>query len=132
MKLGKLMFAGLLLGISFQSVAQSQPTPVPADLRKEGVTTPKLIRAKDPKYPRSAHHVSGECILIVAVDTSGMPQEAQVTQSATLGLSPENRAAGLGMDASALAAVQAYRFKPAMKNGEPVKVYMRVVVDFHS
>ncbi len=36
----------------------------------------------------------------------------------------------MGLDENAIAAVQKYRFKPAMQNGHPVAVYLGIAVDF--
>jgi protein TonB len=38
----------------------------------------------------------------------------------------------MGLDEKAVEAVQQYKFKPAMKNGLPVAVYLRVEVNFRS
>jgi protein TonB len=40
------------------------------------------------------------------------------------------RPAGLGLDEKALAAVQQYKFSPAMQDGKPVKVDLYVDVNF--
>lgn len=51
--------------------------------------------------------------------TLGIPREVRVL-----------RGAGMGLDERAVAAVQQWRFKPAMENGKPVAVRMNVIVDF--
>ena len=40
------------------------------------------------------------------------------------------RGIGLGLDEKAVEAVRQYKFKPAMKNGQPVTVEMNVEVNF--
>jgi protein TonB len=48
-----------------------------------------------------------------------MPQNVQVTKKL-----------GYGLDEEAVAAVNQYRFKPAMQNGGPVPVKLTVEVNF--
>jgi protein TonB len=40
------------------------------------------------------------------------------------------RGVGMGLDEKAVEAVQQYKFKPALKNGSPVAVYLNVEVNF--
>jgi|SRR5580658_7331143 TonB family protein len=61
----------------------------------------------------------GVCLLSVIVDPQGMPQNVKVI-----------RALGLGLDENAVVAVGKYRFKPAMRNGEPVPVMLNIAVNF--
>jgi TonB family protein len=56
----------------------------------------------------------------LVVDTKGLPQDVRVEQPLEYGLSEK-----------AIEAVSRYRFKPAMKNGVPVPVKLKVEVDFH-
>jgi protein TonB len=53
------------------------------------------------------------------VDAHGNPQIPRVV-----------RALGYGLDEKALEAVRKYRFKPAMKAGDPVPVMITVEVNF--
>jgi len=54
------------------------------------------------------------------VDAAGRPRDIKVV-----------RGLGLGLDAQALAAVQKWRFHPALKDGKPVDVEISVEVEFH-
>jgi TonB family protein len=54
------------------------------------------------------------------VDAAGRPRDIKVV-----------RGLGLGLDAQALAAVQKWRFQPALKDGKPVDVEISVEVEFH-
>ncbi len=63
--------------------------------------------------------ISGVCTLKLTVDTDGLPQDIRVVQN----LDPS-------LDWNAYEAVSKYRFKPAMKDGEPVPVQITVQVDF--
>jgi protein TonB len=40
------------------------------------------------------------------------------------------RGVGMGLDQKAVAAVQQYKFKPALKDGKPVPVYVNIEVNF--
>jgi len=59
----------------------------------------------------------GTCVLQLVVDTKGMPQDIKVT-----------RAIGMGLDEEAIEAVRKWRFKPAMKDGLPVRALINVEV----
>ena len=60
-------------------------------------------------------------ILNVAVDKKGLPHDVCLQKSS-----------GYGLDASAAAAVERYRFTPARKNGKPVRARVPVTVRFES
>jgi TonB family protein len=61
----------------------------------------------------------GSCMISFIVDRNGMPQNPRVLRKLDYGLT-EN----------ALELVERYRFKPAMRNGEPVPVMITVEVSF--
>ncbi|MGB6973334.1 MAG: energy transducer TonB [Terracidiphilus sp.] len=86
-----------------------------------GVTRPELIFAPEAKFTNLARRegITGACLISVIVDTNGLPRDLRVIHSVDNGL-----------DHNALAAVSGYRFKPAMKNGEPVPVTITVEVNF--
>jgi TonB family protein len=54
------------------------------------------------------------------VDTQGMPQNLRVVRPLAYGLTEK-----------AIEAVSKYRFKPAMRGGQPVPVYVTIEVNFH-
>ena len=87
------------------------------------VTAPVLIYSVDPEFPeaerKSKSKFEGTCLIGFVVDESGTPRDVKVIQS----LRPD-------FDAKAVEAVEQYRFKPAMKAGEPVAVTMKVEVNF--
>ena len=87
------------------------------------VSAPTLIKSKDPDFPASARQgtagFDGICLLRLIVDASGMPRDVHVT-----------RALGPGFDANAIDAVQQYRFKPALRFGEPVAVSVAIEVHY--
>jgi len=61
----------------------------------------------------------GICVVSLIVDKYGMPQDIKVVKKLDYGL-----------DQKAMDAVMGYRFKPAMKDGEPVAVMIFVEVNF--
>ena len=61
----------------------------------------------------------GVCMISIIVDTRGNAVNPRIL-----------RTLGMGLDEKALAAVSRYRFKPAMRHGQPVPVRITVAVDF--
>jgi protein TonB len=86
-----------------------------------GVSNPILVVAPEAEFSDEARRskYQGVCVISVIVDSHGYPQNPRVVQSL-----------GMGLDEKALAAVQGYRFKPAMKDGRPVAVMVTVQVNF--
>jgi TonB family protein len=101
------------------------PTPdpyhPPNSLKKLNVTPPKVLFAPEPQFSDYARVLkySGNCLVYLQVDVDGKPRNLTIL-----------RPLGLGLDEKALLAVQAYRFKPAMEDGKPVRVEMNVEVNF--
>ncbi len=83
-----------------------------------------LTSGPKPQYPADALHDSIEpdepLAFEIVVDTNGAVMTSR----------PLNHA-GHGFDEAALAALRAYRFSPAKRDGERVRVRMRWTVDFH-
>ena len=97
------------------------PTP-PAALRiGPGMTPPVPFYSPQPEYSEAASKAKfqGTVTLSVVVDASGQPTFIKVT-----------RPLGLGLDQKAIEAVQNWRFKPGMKDGQPVPVQASVEVNF--
>jgi TonB family protein len=89
--------------------------------QRYGVTAPvplNSVQAVFSDYGRS-QKINGVCLVKFIVDVNGMPQNARVIKSLEA-----------SMDRNAIEAVYKYRFKPALKNGEPVPVMLTVRVDF--
>ncbi len=85
------------------------------------VSGPQLIFSPNPEYSEEARRAKyqGVCILSLIVDAQGNPQRVQVV-----------RHLGKGLDKKAVEAVKQYRFKPAMRHGEPVAVEVNIEVNF--
>jgi protein TonB len=86
-----------------------------------GVLPPMLIQRVEPEYPELARklHQEGVAILRAVITVSGAVEEVQVVKSA-----------GALLDASALAAVRRWLYKPATRDGRAVAVYLDVTVTF--
>ena len=87
-----------------------------------GVSQPSIISKVEPDYTPEAKDAKIEGIvrLQVEITTAGNAENIVVVKS----LDP-------GLDANAVTAVSNWRFKPGMKDGEPVAVYATIEVNFH-
>ena len=85
------------------------------------VSAPVVLYQPEPEFSEEARKakVAGNVLVYLQVDASGRPQHVRVL-----------RGIGLGLDEKAVEAVRQYKFKPAMKNGQPVTVEMNVEVNF--
>jgi TonB family protein len=103
-------------------VAES-PTAV-ARQAKTGpsVSAPRPIYTPEPEFPAKANkeNYQGMVVLNVIVDEGG-----KISRIALV------RPQGMGMEEAAIEAVQKWRFKPALKNGQPVAVEMNIEVAFN-
>ena len=70
--------------------------------------------------PAGEAKTQGTCVLMLIVDQQGRPRDIHLV-----------RGLGYGLDAKAIAAVQQWRFQPAMRDGRPVDVQISVEVEFH-
>ena len=86
-----------------------------------GVKAPVVLYSVDPEYSEEARKAkfAGNVMVDLIVDEQGRPTHVRVV-----------RGAGLGLDERAVEAVRQYRFKPATKDGRPVKVDMDIEVNF--
>lgn len=107
---------------SLQTVNQPQSYGQVYRIGKE-VSAPVLVFSKPPEFPKSAlggkDKFDGTCLIALVVDPSGAVHNVHVLRS----LRPD-------FDANAVKTVEQYRFKPAMRSGEPVAVALNVEVHF--
>ena len=80
---------------------------------------PKAVNTAGPRYPLGMRDRGSSVLLWMIVDTKGKPQDVKVSRSG-----------GKQFDDSAMAAVRAWRFKPATCNGEPMGVPINVEIRF--
>jgi TonB family protein len=106
-------------------IAERLGTSPPNLLQKPGdsaeVKRPQIISRTRPKYTAFARraNVEGKVVVESVIEKDGSVSHVRVLQSLTLGL-----------DMSAMEAVCGWRFNPATRNGEPVKVYYVLTVNF--
>ncbi len=99
--------------------------PEPADdgVRTIGgdVVAPVVIDSVNPEFTEEARKAKfmGVVTVGLVVDRQGMPTDVHLV-----------RGVGLGLDENAVDAVRQYRFRPAMENGEPVRVALNVEVNY--
>ena len=109
------------------------PPPRPPPAREEtvrgdlvgpgtGVIEPSLLSTPRVNYPPIARQqrLSGKVVVLVLVDEEGQVAEARVQQGI---------ASKTGVNEAVVQAVRGSKFRPASKNGIPVKMWRTVVVD---
>jgi len=89
------------------------------------VQNPEIIKSSKvkPRFPKAAEGkgVLGRVVLQAVVSKDGSIGHIEVLQGA---------GGDCGFEQSAIEAVRQWRYKPGMKNGEPVDVYFTIIVDF--
>jgi TonB family protein len=105
------------LGSGSQPASRSQAFRV-----GNGVSPPKAIYQPEPEFSESARaaRYQGSATLGLIVSAEGKPTKILIL-----------RPLGAGLDAKAVQAVQTWKFKPAEKEGQPVRVEIAVEVSFH-
>ena len=106
-----------------ESAATKEPTVNRVGAGKDGkpVSPPRAVAAPDPEYTTAAKkaRLQGTTILWLTVTPDGKASDILI-----------QRPIGGGLDDQAVAAVQQWRFQPAMKVGHPVAVQINVEVNF--
>ncbi len=85
------------------------------------VSAPIAIYTPEAEFSAEARRAKyqGICVIKMIVDAQGNPRNAHVV-----------RRLGMGLDEKALEAVRKYKFKPAMRDGQPVAVAVTTEVNF--
>jgi protein TonB len=86
-----------------------------------GVSRPVVLYQVEPEFSEEARKAkfSGSVTVYLYIEPDGTPSHVRVVQGV-----------GMGLDEKAVEAVRQYRFKPAMKDGKPVRVDLYVAVNF--
>ncbi len=86
-----------------------------------GVSAPQVLFKVDPEYSEEARKAkySGTVLIQVIVGADGKARDIKVLKSV-----------GLGLDEKAIEAVSKWKFKPGLKNGQPVAVHATIEVNF--
>jgi TonB family protein len=87
-----------------------------------GVSPPRAIYSPEPQFaePARAAKYEGVLTLMLVVEKDGLPTHVHVV-----------RPLGCGLDLKGVQAVRNWRFRPAEKDGQPVRVEIAVEVNFH-
>jgi len=106
----------VLLGHAVPAIPQEAPARV-----GEGVSRPEIISQTMPIYTELArkNRVTGTVIVEAIIDEQGNVTNTRVLKGLPMGL-----------DQAAVDAVSAWKFKPATKDGKPVRVYYVLTVNF--
>lgn len=103
-------------GLSATFAAQ-QPERV-YKISEPGVQAPKLLHKVEPKYPKGATAI-GATVLAAEISASGAAENIVVKRSLEA-----------AMDQSAIDAIKQWKFQPATRNGQPVRVTATIEVNF--
>jgi protein TonB len=101
------------------------PDPGPADngpiVFRVGMTRPEIVHRVEPRYTEAARKIGLQGVVIVqaVIDEQGRVADVQVL-----------RGLRMGLDEAAVAAIQQWRFTPALLAGKPVKVYYNLTINF--
>jgi periplasmic protein TonB len=86
-----------------------------------GITAPVVLYKVDPEFSEEARKAKYQGTVLVAIEVGedGKAHSFRIIQSL-----------GLGLDEKAIEAVSQWKFKPAMRNGRPVRAAATVQVNF--
>jgi TonB family protein len=112
-----------LIALGLVQIVAAQTTERIYHIGEQGVTPPRVLSKTGPAYTDEARNakIEGVVVLSLEIDTDGLSQNIQVVKSLDGGL-----------DQSAVAAVQQWRFKPGEKDGKPVWVAAKIEVNFRA
>ena len=86
-----------------------------------GITAPAVLYRVDPEFSEEARKAKyqGTVVLTIEVGEDGRPRRFRIVRSL-----------GLGLDQKAVDAVAQWKFRPAMRNGRPVRTAATIEVNF--
>ncbi|MGA2741450.1 MAG: TonB family protein [Bryobacteraceae bacterium] len=95
----------------------------PADVSRVGggVTAPSVVQKAEPEYSEDARvaRLQGTIVVQVVIGTDGRAHDPRIV-----------RGLGLGLDENAIEAINQWQFKPGRKDGEAVKVWATIEVNY--
>lgn len=102
--------------------APPAPPPPPAPPKEIPASAIEYVVRPAVEYPRLSIRAneSGTVVVLVLIDTNGLPREPQIAQSSGF---PR-------LDEAALAGVRKARFKPYTENGKPLAGWARIPIPF--
>ena len=102
-------------------VSLVQQSPVVYRVGRD-VTVPAIMSRVEPQYSKAAlaARVQGTVVLEAVIGADGVPKVVRVVRSL-----------GYGLDESAIAALERWRFNPGRKDGVPVNVSLNVEFNFN-
>lgn len=114
----------------WQAFLKHEPLPRPDSFNKPGArsqsagertTAPVPVYNPDPPYDEEARRakLSGIVLLQMVVDENGFVRDAIIV-----------RPVGMGLDEQAIKTVRTWKFRPAARNGQPIKSRLTVEVSF--
>ena len=112
------MLAGLFCVLLTLSVANGQDA---APKEKKWDVPPKVIFDVNPEFSEEASrkNISGDVLVGLHVGLDGVPTHVHVI-----------RGVGHGLNEEAVKAVSQYRFKPAIKDGQPIECELTIEINF--
>jgi TonB family protein len=87
-----------------------------------GVTPPRIVSAKTPRYPPMAQRLRKEATIVIKIliDEEGRVIETQLA----------GKEEGYGLDREAESVAESSRWRPATKDGVPVKIWWQMPIKF--
>jgi len=113
--------------VLFGATAFGQPDSI--RLPNGGGSYPTAVSKVKPEYTEQARKagLEGEAVVAVTVDENGVPKNPEFVRFQN---GPRQIPDSLGLDEMAVKALTLWRFKPAMKDGKPISLRVKVVVLF--
>jgi TonB family protein len=124
---------------SLTQIEEIAPESVPVSTRagedKAEAGTPKILHKVDPVYPEAAKADKAEGMfqLAIIVGKDGAVRDAKVVASSSTPGRLDDATARKGdprLAKAAVEAVQAWRYEPILKNGQPVEAKMTITIVF--